>query len=132
MKQNKEYVGWYDIDMATTLIVTQIQEDQWVPRKVCGVARGGVIPAVIISHQLNIPFEPITPDTVLLDGKDVLIVDDIYDSGKTIKHLKKLNPQARFATVLFNEQQDEYGVDYYGNAYSGNEWIVFPWESDLS
>ena len=132
MKDKKEYLGWYDMDMATTLIVTQIEEDQWRPRKVCGVVRGGVIPAVMISHQMNIPFEPITPDTVLLDGKDVLIVDDIYDTGKTIKHLKKLNPQARFATILFNLKHDEYEVDYYGNGYSGEEWIVFPWESDLS
>jgi len=133
MKISKRHVEWHTIDLAVDLIAVQICEDEWRPRKICGVSRGGLIPGVMLSHHLNVPFEPITPDTVLLDSKDVLIVDDIYDSGATIKQLKRLNPSARTAVVLFSDLHDDvYAVDYYGDDYSGEQWIVFPWESYLS
>lgn len=133
MKTSKFYIAWDQIDMAVDLIAVQIEEDEWRPRKICGVSRGGLVPGVMLSHRLNVPFEPITPDTVLLDSKDVLIVDDIYDSGSTIKQLKKLNPNVRTAVILFSDHHtDLYAVDYYGADYIGDQWVVFPWESDLS
>lgn len=132
MKTDKKYLGWYDMDEYVTYIASQIIDDDWKPRKICGVTRGGLVAGVMLSHQLNVPFEPIAPDTILFDSNNVLIVDDIYDTGKTITQLKRLNRHARFAVILFNEQMGDYAVDYYGQTYSGNEWIVFPWETDLS
>jgi hypoxanthine phosphoribosyltransferase len=132
MKKSKRQLEWGAIDLAVDLIAIQITEDDWKPRKICGVSRGGLVPGVMLSHLLNVPFEPITPSTILLDSKDVLIVDDIYDSGATIKQLKRLNPNVRTAVVLFNDQHDVYEVDYYGDDYCGEQWIVFPWESYLS
>lgn len=71
-----------------------------------GVARGGAIPAVHLSHTLDIPVEIIHWSTFgskrmlypdndpdygikedLQDGKSILLVDDIIDNGKTIRQL---------------------------------------------
>jgi hypoxanthine phosphoribosyltransferase len=68
---------------------------------IIGLSRGGLVPAVFLSHRLNVPMVvadishelsvgdnkdshsnilPIIPDNV----KSILIVDDIIDSGNTI------------------------------------------------
>ena len=41
----------------TNKICDQIENDEFTPDVIVGISRGGLIPGVMISHKLNIPFK---------------------------------------------------------------------------
>ena len=86
---------------------------------VMGLPRGGLIPAVLISHELNLPF-------VLHPGKNTLVVDDINDTGHTLSKA----PGAYWA-VLHNKPTSKFKDCIYAKEV-GNQWIVYPWEREDS
>jgi xanthine phosphoribosyltransferase len=92
---------------------------------VYGVPRGGVMLAVIISHRLSIPY--ITNLDVGRGGDDLLIVDDIADTGHTIKRLKSVYDTATYATLDYNPSS-VVEPDFWINTKKNNDWIVYPWE----
>tara|TARA_Y100000385_G_scaffold125962_1_gene130976 strand:+ start:5662 stop:6081 length:420 start_codon:yes stop_codon:yes gene_type:complete len=136
IRDGKLYVDWCDID-AFSLDIAHEAKKLGI-EKVVGVARGGLVPGVIISHTLNVPFESLAWQTRDGDTRDaekaeslnsdkVLIVDDLIDSGKTMMELEILAPYAHKA-VIFNKQI-EIPIDIVGHTlYDVKEWIVFPWE----
>ena len=84
-------------------ICKQIANDGWRPDYVVGLTRGGLLPAVMISHYLDVPMQSL--DVSLrdggectsnlgmaedaYDGKNILIVDDINDQGNTLNWIMK-------------------------------------------
>ena len=128
MKAEKRKITWDHVNGAIASIIEQMDIMNYKPTKVCGVTRGGLVAGVMLSHYFGAAFEAISPDHVLLNDKDVLIVDDIYDSGKTIKQLRKLNPRAQFAALYFNDHHADDEIEFYGFSYNGNQWLVYPWE----
>ena len=86
---------------------------------VMGLPRGGLIPAVLISHELNLPF-------VLHPGKNTLVVDDINDTGHTLSKA----PGAYWA-VLHNKPTSKFKDCIYAKEV-GDQWIVYPWEREDS
>ncbi|WP_260927023.1 phosphoribosyltransferase [Novosphingobium sp. 9] len=131
----------------------RIAADSWKPDFVIGVGRGGLVPAVYISHGLELPMLSIDhsakvpgfADELLGkvagmsgEGKRLLFVDDINDSGGTILYIRELLSGAgcnadnlRFAVVL-NNTRSRATVDLWGEEIDRDEdkrWFVFPWES---
>jgi len=51
----KHYYRWGDVRKACLDISMQMYADMWRPDIIVGVARGGAVPAVILSHQLDLP-----------------------------------------------------------------------------
>ena len=47
----------------TNLICAKIEADGFKPDVIVGISRGGLIPGVMISHKLNIPFKPVHAST---------------------------------------------------------------------
>ena len=121
-------------------IVTQMYHDNWRPDYIVGVTRGGLIPAVMMSHYTGIRMETIdvrlrdtfnSPEHALWmaedagAGKRILILDDINDTGETFKWIVKdweeSNPPAdwldiwgntvRFAAIIDNVPS-KFDVDY--------------------
>lgn len=75
------------------------------------IPRGGYLPAIIISQELNIPISfELT--------KNSLIVDDLIDSGKTLSNYS----QDKAVVYVKNEKQNE--VDYF--AVKAQGWINLP------
>ena len=74
-------------------LVKQIEKSKIKYDYILGVERGGLIPAVHLSHRLGIPVKTLTWSSILKDSsmvtyfllrnKKLLLVDDIVDSGKT-------------------------------------------------
>lgn len=112
------------------------------PDFIMGVSRGGMIPAVLISQFLGMPLYPITIS--LRDHKQpisydrtpfvspntqILVVDDINDSGDTLTAIVDELPQCYIQTAtLFEKTSSKFAVDYAARPASFDEWIVFPWE----
>jgi xanthine phosphoribosyltransferase len=155
-------------------------KDNWRPDYIVGVTRGGAIPAVILSHLLDIPMRPL--EVSLRDGgecvsdlgmaedalgyvpseeqavinsrwdiskkKNILIVDDINDTGATFNWIKQDWPSGcfpneetawdsvwgknvRFAVLTNNLSSTFDDVNYYGSEVNKSEedvWLVYPWE----
>jgi xanthine phosphoribosyltransferase len=91
-------------------ICKQMAFDSWRPNYIVGISRGGLLPAVMISHYFEIPMKPLQVslrdggDCVsdlgmaedAYEGKNILIVDDINDQGTTINWIMKDWPSGCF------------------------------------
>ena len=113
------------------------------PTHIVGIARGGLIPAVMLSHQLNLPMETLgvsfrdnkaTHHTKFkpIDDARYLIVDDINDSGTTFKVVSDIfrNRRLDFKTAaIINKKSSHFSVDFFGEMFYYDDWINFPWEN---
>ncbi len=115
---------------------------------IVGIARGGLIPAAIIARELSI----MLVDTVCVSrytlktqgeasilksihsedgGKNWLIIDDLVDTGKTARIVRKLLPNAYFATV-YSKPEGRPFVDTYVMEVTQDTWILFPWDAEYA
>lgn len=102
---------WQDIDN----IINKLSPELTGFNNIYAIPRGGLIPAVILSHKLNISI------TNKIDSK-TLILDDICDSGFTIEKFLNTNKVACLITLSNTDI-------IYGKQYEKNTWIEFPWEN---
>jgi xanthine phosphoribosyltransferase len=64
------------------------------------------------------------------DGANVLIVDDLVDTGRTARIVRELLPRAHFATV-YAKPLGRALVDTFVTEVSQDTWIYFPWDMGL-
>lgn len=149
MQTNKHvHVTYSDYKAMLHEIIRQMAVDGWHPDIVCGPLRGGLAPAVYISHFYQITMVPLTDlhipheftNASILDdlfkNRHVLMIDDICDSGKTFDYLSKIigtTPYntCKFAALHFNLGQDLFTLDYWGdeiNKLEDPRWVIYPWE----
>ena len=139
----RRVIEWDEYNELVSHIAAQIGDD--VPDVVVGLTRGGLVPAVQLSHMFNVPLIPL--NISLRDGKCAnttfdykliedyqhpLVVDDINDSGSTLrKVLEMIGPFPGSFAALLSKESSEFKCNYSGeliNTHKDNEWIVFPWE----
>jgi len=118
-------------------------------RAVVAITRGGLVPAMIVSRELDIRVVDTisvqsyshqdrsaaqvtkSPQADLMgDGTGILIVDDLVDTGKTLELVRNLYPKAHFATV-YAKPSGRPMVDTYITEVSQDTWIFFPWDMAL-
>jgi xanthine phosphoribosyltransferase len=118
------------------------------------VTRGGLVPAAIVARELGIRLietvciasyshtsqgdltvlKSVAPAIVASgggEGKGVLIVDDLVDTGQTAKIVRGLLPRAHFATV-YAKPMGRPMVDTFITEVSQDTWIYFPWDTGLA
>ena len=139
-------MSWYDVEKAVTALATTL-EREFVPDLIVGIARGGLIPAVRLSHLLGdrllrmihikfyrgVNLRQERPELLADVGKlpkKVLIVDDVADTGETLEfvreHVKKKGArEIKVATIAY-KPRSRLKPDYY--VIETDKWIVFPWE----
>ena len=127
MGVKKVYVEWEDLERDIDKIVSQVKEVDYV----VGIPRGGLIIAVMVSHRLGIKhmtvdhLEKLEEFNLDIDKKRILIVDDISDSGQTLKRYKKEG----YTTATLDVRNSTITVpDHYVNWLDNTNWIVYPWE----
>ena len=171
----KHYYSWTDIERMCVSIVNQMYADNWRPDYIVGLTRGGNIPATIISNMTGIRCEALKvslrddgqgPENNLWMAEDafgyerepsatagplrknILIVDDINDTGATFNWIKEDWPSGclpmdkswdtvwdqnvRFATLTENLASDFGQVRYTCheiNKAEEDQWLVYPWEN---
>jgi len=149
---------WQDIDNYINRILERIEEIKYSPDVIATIKRGGLIPAVILSHKLGVrdivvidasrtendtinaqKHKPILDfdekELAKIESKKVLLIDDIVGSGETLEDVKDLvirfNPNSIVTASLvtnLNNLKDEKLKP----DFVGEEvrgWIIFPWES---
>ena len=97
------------------------------PQFITGVPRGGLIPAVVMSHKFDIPFIGLEAAKTLPGNlkKKILVVDDIADSGNTLAQMQR----HRFMTAtLARRHSSVFNPLLVGEDINDDHWIVFPWE----
>lgn len=122
---DKRYLSWNDIDRAINRLAASINSSGVELSAIGGLPRGGLIPAVMLSHKLQIPF--VSQANIGGVIGNILIVDDICDSGKTLKRFKFENDV--YTATLHWKQSAEYQPNYFWEIAYENEWIVYPWEN---
>ena len=144
-----EAPSWNHIHGLLVKLAEKIKNSKFIPDIIVGVARGGWIPARIMSDMLennnlaNISAEfyvdigktkqkPVITQPVSAPVKNlkVLVVDDLADSGESLNlvkaHLQKLGAQEiRIATIYYKPWSTVI-PNYYEK--QTRNWIVFPWE----
>lgn len=139
-----------------------ITNSHWRPDYIVGLSRGGLLPAVMISHYFNVPMHSLNvslrdsdigPESNCwmaedaYNGINILVVDDINDSGATFNWIKKdwqasafpndakwnyvWQGNVRFATLIENLSSECNDVTYVAreiNKAENNVWVDFPWE----
>ena len=73
---NKRYITDKQIHTAVLDIVSQMYSDEWRPDYIVGVTRGGLYPAVLMSHYTGIKMH--TLDVRLRDGDEHEIIHEWY------------------------------------------------------
>ena len=118
--------SWKWVDDQINEIGEQL-EGSGIPKFVTGVPRGGLIPAVLISHKFKIPYIGLEAAKTLPGElkKQVLVIDDISDSGNTLKQIERHN----FITAtLAVRNTSDFIPSMHGEFIKDDRWIVFPWE----
>lgn len=114
-------------------------------RTIVAVTRGGLVPAAIVARELEIRLidtvcvatydyqtrgEVNVMKAVADEGSDVLVIDDLVDTGATMKAVRDMLPNAHVATV-YAKPDGQPMVDTYITEVSQDTWIYFPWDMDL-
>jgi hypoxanthine phosphoribosyltransferase len=108
--ENKIYLSWDDISQLVDKLCEKIITEQPNIDSVFGLKRGGLIPAVMVSHKLGLPWSDVMlPNT--------LVVDDICDTGVTLK-----NTVGCYTAVLHHKPHTScYTPNIYATLHEGDE-----------
>lgn len=140
------HVSWLDFHHNTIKLVKRFKNpEQW--KGIIAITRGGLVPSVIVACELNIRFI----DTICLssydnnnsqadiqilktlngenkeEGKGLIVLDDLVDSGRTLRVVHTMLPKAHYA-VVYAKPQGKDMIDTFGVEVEQNTWLVFPWE----
>lgn len=144
-------LSWKDIDRMADELAGKIKESGFKPDYLVGIAVGGLIPLGLLAKRLDIG-NILTVSTASYDGnhnqkelkitylpeadlsgKKVLLIDEIADTGTTLKKMREIfigqyqSGELKIATLAVNKAKSAVLPDFYALAGEG-EWIKFPWE----
>ncbi len=143
------YITWMDVQRLSEKLADQIAESGFRPDLIVAVSRGGFDPARILSDELNIRSlaslqviyyagvnernekpQVMYPLNADIAGLNVLVVDDVADSGNSLKVVKEyvesLGPREVRIATLHHKPWSTFEPDFF--AESADKWIIYPWE----
>ena len=143
------FLGWDDVQRLSEVVSDKIIDDGFKPDIIVAVSRGGFDPARVMSDQLGVRMlasvqvayytgvnttsetpEVVHPLNADVSGADVLVVDDVADSGESLLAVKEyvdsLNPRRIKIATLHYKPWSILEPDYY--AEKAEKWIIYPWE----
>lgn len=161
LQPDRETLTWQGFGDASRALTQSIVDSGWMPELIVAIARGGLLPAGAISYAIgvkamgtmNVEFYtgvgqtltepqllPPLMDVSAMDGKRVLVVDDVADSGSTLKMVMDMinahglsldghttvKAEARSA-VIYKKPRSVIEPDYMWR--ETDKWINFPWST---
>ena len=120
----KVYISWEGYDSYIDSITNWVKTSDLNLGAVYGLPRGGLPIAVSLSHKLHLPLLMDYYDRKIVTDKTILVVDDIADTGHTLKDFE--NKHNIICTFHYHEQSI-IEPDYWIHK-KDDDWIVYPWE----
>lgn len=139
-------LSWETIHNAVDSLAYEVSYLQ--PSLIIGIARGGLIPATMLSHRLNVPMKYVSAQSyegtrrtlqkpTEIEGiktewfrahshQRVLVVDDVIDTGETYEAIKRELSLIPYVAIV-NKRPLLYQSYYFCNVPPG-VWVKFPWE----
>ena len=148
----REVLTWERYGVGVRELARQIADDGYRPDVILGIARGGLIPTGSLGYALSIKncyimnveyytdveerldvpvILPPYLELVDLEHADVLVVDDVADTGHTLaKVYEFVGPSVRSvrAAVLYEKPRSVITCEYVWRRT--DRWINFPWSSE--
>jgi hypoxanthine phosphoribosyltransferase len=144
-----EVMDWNLFYKLARQVAKKINGSGYKPDLIVGLARGGWVLARILCDLIGVKDlvslkvehwgVTATPDgkaklkyplKVDLNGKNVLIVDDITDTGESmlvaVEYIKSLNPSEVRTAALRHITSSKFTPDYFGEEMNWR-WVIFPW-----
>ena len=135
-------ISWEEFHRQSRALAEHIR-GRGVWTRIIGIARGGLVPAAILAKELDIrvvesiciaSYDGQVRGNVKIlkgpnggDGSDTIVVDDVADSGETIRAVRALLPRAFFAAV-YAKPAGKPLVDGFAVEIDQEGWLEFPWE----
>ena len=126
MKNTRQYT-WEGVQEAINSIAMQMFKDEWRPDYIVGITRGGLVPAVLLSHATYIPMKTLC---VQLESKgleenterNAEIARDALKNNKKILILDDINRGGDAMQWIQNDWQDVIGMvgDYKSESWHSN------------
>ena len=141
---DKTYISWNDFHQDVKNLCQKIKQTNIQYDKIVAISRGGFIPAGIIAYELDIRNSAVVNISTYINNKQTklekinnietigkidektLIIDDLSDSGQTIKIMRETFKNGTYVTVYAKEKGKSY-PDIYEKDMP-NHWLVFPWD----
>jgi len=133
----------------TRKLARRIADSSFQPDIVVAIARGGYVPARLLCDCLNLynltsiriahytgaekgdAAELCDPLKVAIAGMQVLLVDDVDDSGDTLQlaleHLRHHQPATIKVAVLHHKQNSTLVPDFFAQKIIRWRWLTYPW-----
>lgn len=120
--KSKVYLSWDNVEELVNILSNWVKSHYPQIDSIMGLPRGGLIPAVMLSHKLDLPlvFEP---------TEKTLIVDDICDSGETFIKINNKYPNLKFACLHLKPHTTKFTPHIWAGSRISDDWIVYPWEN---
>ena len=158
MSVKKIYITPNTFQRDCARLARKVFDDAWQPELILALWRGGAVPGIVISESFTylghavkhaiikctsyagigqrgnqVVFQGAEETLAAIKpGQKVLVVDDVFDSGKSAEAVKLRLPHAdlRIATVYYKPDNNLVGFtpDYWIRETA--EWLVFPHEMD--
>lgn len=111
------------------------------------ITRGGLAPTLLVAQHASVKdirtisissygddckrgeLKIITDPKLENKGDGFIFIDDLVDSGETLRKIRAMYPKAKFA-VLYAKPAGESATDLFAKKVPQGEWLVFPWEPD--
>lgn len=138
--KNNYYLDWNDIENLVKKTALKIKKINKKYDLIIGIKNGGIIPAILISRELDIndiEFITIRKNKIFKfnkfhkDKKYLLIIDEIYDTGKTFSIVNEYFKRFEYdyACLVSRYRIPDNNKIVTGKVLNHKKWIVFPWEN---
>ena len=119
IEKNKKILKWDDISNSVDKLCEWIKPEISHISSIHGVGKGGLIPAIMISDKLNLPY-------VLTPIENTISISDIVSSGVTLRDY----PSTWKGTLYYKTLTSCFCPNVWAVEYNEEEILVFPWETD--
>ncbi len=145
-------VTWDEISRWTLDVARQVQDCRCKPTVIIGLTRGGWVPARLLCDHLHVKklyavkteHWGVTANqdgralltqelNTNIQGEQILIVDDITDTGESLKlaasHVNQLEPKSIQTACLLHITRSKMEPDFYSVRVEEKDWtwFIFPW-----
>lgn len=117
-------LDWNEFGVLCENLSQQIKKCNKNYKYIVGIPRGGLCLAVALSHKLGIQYCDLET-AAYFSPDEVLIVDDINDTGKTLSGLKE---KGYDTAVLVTRHTSPLSTTFTGGIIENDKWVIMPWE----